>query len=403
MPSILVLNAGSSSIKFASHLPTAAPQVPTALLHGQLAWHEGALTLRAQAADGRVLIDEQQPGGHQFDADQALAWLMRWLTQHEHDPELGGGVAAVGHRVVHGGAHHRAPVRVTPAVLAELDALCPLAPLHQPHNLAAIRAVAALHPELPQVACFDTAFHADQPWVEQALALPRALTAQGVRRYGFHGLSYAWIARQLPALLGARAEGRVIVAHLGSGASLCALHGRRSVGSTMGFSALDGLMMGTRCGSLDPGVLLYLMQSQGLDAAALTRLLYKESGLLGVSGLSADMAALLASPAPEAQEAVALFNHRVVREVGALTAVLGGLDALVFTAGIGEHAAPVRAAVVQALGWLGLQLDAEANARHATVISPPGSRVSVLVVPTNEEAMLALHTRDLLAADGTLR
>ncbi|MEY4763684.1 MAG: hypothetical protein RI907_357 [Pseudomonadota bacterium] len=396
MGSLLVLNAGSSSLKFASYPATGGD----ALLHGQLAWHEGELQMRARRTDGSLLVDEQQPGGHAYDPAQGLTWLMAWLDSHGHDAELGGGVAAVGHRVVHGGAHHTQPVKVTPTVLDELDRLCPLAPLHQPHNLAAIRHLASHHPALPQVACFDTAFHATQPWAEQALALPRSLTEQGVRRYGFHGLSYEYIARRLPEWLGDRAAGRVIVAHLGSGASLCAMQGGRSVGSTMGFSALDGLMMGTRCGSIDPGVLLYLMQHEGMDAAALTSLLYKQSGLLGVSGVSADMAALLASEAPHAQEAVALFNHRVVREVGALTAVLGGLDALVFTAGIGEHAAPVRAAVVRALGWLGLSLDEAANASHATFISPADSRVPVLVVPTDEEAMLALHTREVLFSPG---
>ncbi len=396
MGSILVLNAGSSSIKFASHAPHAQGSSLTPLIHGQLAWHEDALSLSIRRADGSVVSQDTRPGGHQFDAPQALDWLMAWLDAHDHDPELGGGITAVGHRVVHGGAQYTHPVRVDAQVLADLQQLCPLAPLHQPHNLAAIRHLAAHHPELPQVACFDTAFHADQPAVERMLGLPRAWGDQGVRRYGFHGLSYEYIARRLPELIGDRARGRVIVAHLGSGASLCALQDGRSVASTMGFSALDGLMMGTRCGSLDPGVLLYLMQAHGLDANALTRLLYKESGLLGVSGLSADMAVLLDSADPHAHEAVDLFVRRIVREAGALTAVLGGLDALVFTAGIGEHAAPIRARVVQALGWLGMALDADANARHATVISTDGSAVTALVVPTDEEAMLAHHTWDLL-------
>jgi len=400
MSGILVLNAGSSSIKFASHAPLADDGIGPArlqpLIHGQLAWHEEALSLDIRRTDGSVVAHDSRAGGHQFDAPQALTWLMAWLDAHDHDPELGGGISAVGHRVVHGGAHYTQPVRVDAQVLAALDKLCPLAPLHQPHNLAAIRHMAEHHPELPQVACFDTAFHADQPAVERALALPRALTDLGVRRYGFHGLSYEFIAQRLPDLIGERAQGRVIVAHLGSGASLCAMQGGRSVASTMGFSALDGLMMGTRCGSLDPGVLLYLMQERGMDAAALTRLLYKESGLLGVSGLSADMAVLLDSAEPHAQEAVDLFIRRIVRETGALTAVLGGLDALVFTAGIGEHASPVRSRVVQALGWLGLRPDEAANARHATVISTADSAVTALVVPTDEEAMLARHTWDLL-------
>jgi acetate kinase len=305
-------------------------------------------------------------------------------------------VRAAGHRVVHGGADFTAPVRVDAAVLAALDALVPLAPLHQPHNLAAIRAVSAAAPDLPQVACFDTAFHATIPAVAQAFALPRTLAAEGIRRYGFHGLSYEAIAARLPEVLGPRADGRVIVAHLGNGASLCAMRGRASVASTMGFTALDGLMMGTRTGTIDPGVLLHLMEAKGWDAARLGRLLYKESGLLGVSGLSSDMRALLASDAPEAAEAVALFVYRAVREIGSLAAALGGLDALVFTAGIGEHAAPVRAAIVAGCAWLGLTLDTAANAAGGPRISGPGP-ASAWVVPTDEEGVIARATARLVA------
>jgi acetate kinase len=281
-------------------------------------------------------------------------------------------------------------------MLAELDALSPLAPLHQPHNLAAVRAIEALQPRLAQVACFDTAFHAGQPWVMQALALPRRITDAGVKRYGFHGLSYEYIAHVLPEHLGVQAEGRVIVAHLGNGASLCALRGRRSVATTMGFTALDGLMMGTRCGSLDPGVVLYLMRERGMTFEEVQTMLYEESGLLGVSGISSDMRTLEASANPDAQRAIDLYVHRIASELGALAASLGGLDALVFTAGIGEHSAAIRARVCRDAAWLGVACDEDANLRHATCISMPESRCSAWVIPTNEELMLAMHAQALL-------
>ncbi len=301
-------------------------------------------------------------------------------------------IAAVGHRVVHGATRYSQPVRVDDAVLEALKSFIPLAPLHQPHNVAGIEAMRDSMGGVPQVACFDTAFHRSQPPLAQLFALPRRLTAEGVRRYGFHGLSYEYIAEILPRHLGDRAEGKVVVAHLGNGASLCAMEQRRSRASSMGFTAVDGLMMGTRCGNIDPGVLLYLMRKHQMDARALERLLYKESGLLGVSGISQDMRELLASPAPEAREAVDLFCYRLVREIGALAAVLGGIDALVFTGGIGEHAAPIREQACRALAWLGLEFDAEANATRATVISRPGSRLTALVLPTNEEWIIARHT-----------
>jgi acetate kinase len=287
-------------------------------------------------------------------------------------------------------------VRITDEVLAQLDALCPLAPLHQPHNLAAIRIIAAIDPGLPQVACFDTAFHAGQDWVAQACALPRRIRDAGVRRYGFHGLSYEYIAGVLPAHLGARADGRVIVAHLGNGASLCAMRERRSVATTMGFSVLDGLMMGTRCGSLDPGVVLYLGSTLGMTVAQIQQLLYQESGLLGVSEISADMRTLEASDDPRAAAAIDLFVHGIGREIGALAAALGGLDALVFTAGIGEHSAAVRQRVGAAAAWLGVEIDEPANRTHTACISRSSSRVGAWVIPTNEELMLAEHARDLL-------
>jgi acetate kinase len=279
-----------------------------------------------------------------------------------------------------------------------LRGFIPLAPLHQPHNLAGIDAMTSALPGIPQIACFDTAFHRSQPEVAQLFALPRAITAEGVRRYGFHGLSYEYIAEVLPQhFADSRANGRVIVAHLGNGASMCAMKDLKSQASTMGFTAVDGLMMGSRTGNLDPGVLLYLMDYHQMDAKALTRLLYKESGLLGVSGISQDMRILLDSPAPEAREAVDLFCYRVVREIGSLTAALGGLDVLVFTGGIGEHGAPVRAMVCDRLGWLGLRLNSAANDANASKISAADSEIDVLVIPTNEEWVIARHTAKLIA------
>jgi acetate kinase len=287
-------------------------------------------------------------------------------------------------------------VRIDGQTLAELERLTPLAPLHQPHNLAAIEAVAEHAPQLPQVACFDTAFHRVQPPLAQMFALPRRYTEEGIKRYGFHGLSYEYIASVLPGLDARASAGRTVVAHLGNGASLCALNGGRSVATTMSFTAVDGLPMGTRCGSLDPGVLLYLMRRYSLDLPALEDLLYQQSGLLGVSGISSDVRTLLASSDPRAAEALDLFVYRIDRELGSLAAALGGLDALVFTGGIGENAAPIRARVCRGAAWLGLDLDEVSNAASGPCISRSGSRVSAWVVPTNEELMIACHTRRLL-------
>jgi acetate kinase len=303
--------------------------------------------------------------------------------------------------VVHGGTRHHAPAKVDAALLADLDRLVPLAPLHQPHNLSAIRAVAAHRPDLPQVACFDTAFHTTQTELAQMYALPQALTDGGVRRYGFHGLSYEYIASVLPGLDPRAASGRTIVAHLGNGASLCALAGGRSVASTMGFTALEGLPMGTRCGQIDPGVLIYLMDEHGMDARALEKLLYKESGLLGVSGRSSDMRVLLAADDARSRLAVDLFCYRAAREIGSLAAALGGLDALVFTAGIGEHAAPVRERILRQCAWLGVELDAAANAEGGPRLSTAASAVSAWVVPTDEEGMIARQTLALLDGAAT--
>ena len=396
---LLTLNAGSSSIKFALFArATTIPQRPE--LVGQI---DGIGALGGQAAHFKVRdaagqtlddIDLDLDGATETPHKKALGFLVDWLHRHE----AGWRIAGVGHRVVHGAQKFSQPIVLDAAIVDTLRGFIPLAPLHQPHNLAGIDAMSAAMPGVPQVACFDTAFHRSQPELAQLFALPRAITAEGVRRYGFHGLSYEYVAEVLPQYLDAdRANGRVIVAHLGNGASMCAMKGRRSVASTMGFTAVDGLMMGTRTGNLDPGVLLYLMDYRQMDAKALTRLLYKESGLLGVSGISQDMRVLLDSPAPEAREAVDLFCYRIVREIGSLAAALGGLDALVFTGGIGEHGAPVRQQVCAELGWLGLRLDAAANAADASKISTSESRIEVCVIPTNEEWIIARHVAELTA------
>lgn len=384
---ILVLNAGSSSLKFCVYRDAAG--APALLLRGQVEGLADAPHLQVRDAEGRVLREERWE--HALGHDRATALVLDLVAAHGD----AGRLRAVGHRVVHGGTAHDAPVRVDDGVLADLERLVPLAPLHQPHNLAPIRALRARRPELTQVACFDTAFHRTQPAVAQAFALPARITDLGVHRYGFHGLSYEFIAQRLPALDPAAAGGRTVVLHLGAGASLCALLGGRSVASSMGFTALDGLPMGTRCGSLDPGVILYLMRALGMDADTVEHLLYHESGLLGVSGLSADLRVLEAAEDPRAAAAIALFTYRIGREIGSAAAALGGLDALVFTAGIGEHSRGVRAAVCQGARWLGLDFDAGANATHGPRISTPGSAVRAWVIPTDEEAMIARHAATL--------
>ncbi|WP_456306724.1 acetate/propionate family kinase [Limobrevibacterium gyesilva] len=387
---ILVINAGSSSIKFSVYRGRDG-----ALDAGACGQVEGIgtaprLQVRGLPDDARVdvVLDPAQVRDHAG----AIGVIHGWLTDHhagEHD------LVAIGHRVVHGGMEYDRPVRLDTTVLAALEALVPLAPLHQPHALAAIRAATAAAPAMPQYACFDTAFHRGQARLAQIFALPRALTDEGVRRYGFHGLSYEYIAASLPPEL---AGGRVVVAHLGNGASLCAMRAGRSVASTMGFTALDGLMMGTRAGALDPGVVLYLLEQRGMTAAQVTDLLYNRSGLLGVSGLSSDMRTLLASASPQAKEAVDLFAYRIARELGSLAAALGGLDGLVFTAGIGEHAPHVRAAVLHQAGWLGLTLDAAANETGGPRISAAGAGPSAWVIPTDENLMIARHVARLHAA-----
>jgi len=385
---IAVINAGSSSVKFA--LYDAAGDV-TLLFRGQVEGIGVAPHLKISDAAGAVVAEASWTADG-FNHDAATRELL------SNGRRLIGGakVIGIGHRVVHGGVQYAAPVRVDRQVLAALSALIPLAPLHQPHNLAPIRTILDASPDMPQVACFDTAFHRGQAHVAQAFALPRSLTDAGVRRYGFHGLSYEYLVSQLRAASPELVSGRIIIAHLGNGASLCAVRDGRSVASTMGFTAVDGLMMGTRCGSLDPGVLLYLMQEHKMDAKAIEDLIYRQSGLLGVSGISSDMRTLRTSLDPAAREAIALFIYRIVREVGSLTAALGGLDALVFSGGIGENDPATRAEVIEGCGWIGAVLDADRNARGERRISTDASRVPVLVIPTDEERLIARQTIDLL-------
>jgi acetate kinase len=386
----LVLNAGSSSLKFCVYRRPAA-EVWRLEAQGQI---EGIGTSpRLSAKDGQgSKIAEDTLVTSVRDGRGATAALAGWLRANYG----GSRVLAVGHRVVHGGTRFAAPSVVTPAVLDELRQLVPLAPLHQPYNLAAIEAVMERLPGVPQVACFDTSFHRGVPAVAEVVPLPAQIRESGVRRYGFHGLSYEYIASVLPTVAPGIADGRVIVAHLGSGASLCALRGRRSVDHTLGFTALDGLCMGTRPGALDPGVVLYLVQGLGLSAKEVEAVLYKQSGLLGISGISNDMRVLLGSEEPAARLAVDYFVYRIAKEIGALTAVLGGIDGLVFTAGIGENSAEIRRRVIEASAWLGIELDQDANARRGPRISREGSRVSAWVIPTNEELMIARHTGTLL-------
>jgi acetate kinase len=392
---ILVINAGSSSLKFSLFPGHETPNRQGILCEGECEGIGHRVHFTAKDRAGASLVDEHLPEGTTH--EEALAALMHWLEDHFQDHQL----VAAGHRVVHGGSLYTAPVVVDASVIAELRRLIPLAPLHQPHNLAAIAALSKLHPALPQIACFDTAFHHTQTEVVTSFALPRRFTAEGIRRYGFHGLSYEYIASVLPDILGpAAADGRVVVAHLGSGASMCAIHKCRSVATTMGFTALDGLPMSRRCGNLDPGVVLYLMQEKNMTAAEVSDLLYNESGLFGVSGISDDMRTLLASDNPSAKEAVAMFVYRIGRELGSLAAALGGIDALVFTAGIGEHAAEIRRRVCIDAAWLGVDLDQSANLAGGALITRTGCRTSAWVIPTDEDLMIARHAWTLLSESG---
>ena len=389
---ILVLNAGSSSIKFSAF---AAPDAHLTLIsRGQV---EGIYTTPlfvAKDAAGKPVGEKRWPAGEKMGHDGALAYLIDWLKGHlGRDHRL----TAIGHRVAHGGTDFTAPVRVDDTVIAKLQTLVPLAPLHQPHNLAPIRAVLSRTPELPQVACFDTAMHRSNPELAQMFGLPKDLDEAGIRRFGFHGLSYEYVASVLPTFDERAARGKTVVLHLGSGASMCALASGRSIASTMGFTAVEGLPMGTRSGALDPGVLLYLLDQRGMDARAIEKLIYTKSGLLGISGVSSDIRALHASAEPRAALAVDFFVYRIGRELGSLAAALGGLDAIVFTAGIGEHDAEVRARVCRQAAWLGVDLDQTANAKNGPRISTGSSRTAAWVIPTNEELMIARHTHDVLA------
>lgn len=384
---ILVLNAGSSSIKFSLFSGQVEPTRQGFYCEGECEGIGHQIHFVAKDNAGAALVDERLPEGatHEDALAALLSWLERRFPQHR--------LIAAGHRVVHGGADYKGPVRIDAEVVAKLTRLVPLAPLHQPHHLAAIAALSKLDPSLPQIACFDTSFHYTQPKVAATFALPRRLTDEGVRRYGFHGLSYEYIASVLPQTIGApSAEGRVVVAHLGAGASMCAMRGRQSVATTMSFTALDGLPMGRRCGNLDPAVVLYLMEQKGMTAAAISDLLYNSSGLFGVSGISDDMRTLLASGDPHAAEAIDLFVYRIGRELGSLAAALDGLDALVFTAGIGEHAAEIRRRVCEDAAWLGIAIDPTANDHDGPCISRANSKATAWVIPTDEDLMIARHT-----------
>lgn len=392
---VVVFNSGSSSLKFRIY-DKAANQQATVLVKGEIEHTPNGARFCAQNHDGTVLAQEDWPQTGLAIYDQLFQWLEHFTPK--------GRVVAVGHRIVHGGADFLKPVKITPDVLEKLERLTPFDPLHQQATLAPAKAIAQKWPGLVQVACFDTTFHSTIPKIARLLPLPRRYQAQGIVRYGFHGISYSYIAKCLTQLDPTLATGRTIIAHLGSGASLCALKAGKSLETTMGFSALDGLMMGTRCGAIDPGVLLYMVQEEGADWHKLVQTLYHDSGLLGVSGISPDMRILRAlrakNPTSEQSaritEALNLFVYRIVQEIGALTAVMGGLEGLVFTAGIGEHDHMLRQEVCQALSWAGVVLDSTANQQHAALISAPQSRVSVRVIPTDEEREIYLSTLALL-------
>ncbi len=390
---IAVLNAGSSSLKFSVFVERGNEL--ELIARGQAEGLYTAPRFVANNGTGTLLSEKSWGEGVKLGHDGALDHLVAFVRAEFGEHHLVG----IGHRVVHGGLEYTHPVRVDATILAALEKYIPLAPLHQPHNLAPIRGLLARSPQLAQVACFDTAFHSGAPPVAQAFALPKAITDRGVRRYGFHGLSYEYIAGVLPQHDQRAARGKTVVLHLGNGSSMCAIAGGRSVASTMGFTAADGLPMGTRCGSLDPGVVLYLMDELKMDARAIEKLIYQQSGLLGMSGVSSDMRTLEASDAPDAKAAIDVFVYRIGRELGSLAAALGGLDAIVFTAGIGENSRSLRERVCRDAAWLGIELEAAANARSGPRISTAGSHVSAWVIPTNEELMIARHTRRVLAQD----
>jgi acetate kinase len=391
---IAVINAGSSSVKFAL---CEASDNADILFRGQVEGIGVAPSMKVRDAGGQVIVERTWEAAG-FDHDAAT----REILAEGRRVISGTPVIGIGHRVVHGGMHYAAPVRLDPAVLAALAEFIPLAPLHQPHNLAPIRTIFEAAPHIPQVACFDTAFHRSQPSVAQIFGLPRQLSEAGIKRYGFHGLSYEYLVSQLYASHPEIASQRLILAHLGNGASLCAVHQGHSVASTMGFTAVDGLVMGTRCGALDAGVILYLMREYQMDAAAIEDLIYRRSGLLGVSGISSDMRTLRASSETEAREAIALFIYRIIREIGSLVAALGGLDALVFSGGIGENDPVTRADVIEGCRWTGAIVDAGRNSRGERRISDDASQIPVLVIPTDEERLIARQTTQLLKVNAPI-
>jgi len=385
-PLIGVINAGSSSLKFSVY------EGETRLLSGQADGLGTRPSIAITDASGSPIAPPDL--GQPATPSDVLPVILPWLQERLKPRSL----AALGHRVVHGGVHHARPAHVTPELLGELDALVPLAPLHEPHNLAPIRMAAALDPNLPQVACFDTAFHRTMPEVGQAFGLPYSLYDEGIRRYGFHGLSYEYIVSVLPLHAPEIADRKVVILHLGNGCSACGVNERKSVATTMGFTALDGLPMGTRCGAIDPGILLHLLQQRGMSPDALADLLYRRSGMLGLSGVSSDFRELLGSSEPRARFALDFFYYNVGRQIASLAAALGGLDGIVFTAGVGENAAVVRSAICDACGWLGVDLDENANRTHQVRISRPASRVATLVIKTDENLMIARHTSALIGA-----
>ncbi len=392
---ILVVNAGSSSIKFQLFAVDPEDHLER-LLKGQIEGVGVKPHLVARGMGGEALVDETWQAAEVKDVPAALDKVVGFLRAH-----IGQLPTAIGHRVVHGGPDYSAPTVITEAVLKRLDTFSPLAPLHQPNNLAPIRAVRARQPRLMQVACFDTAFHRGHPEIADRYALPESLYEEGVRRYGFHGLSYEYIADRLPDVAPDIAKGRVVVAHLGSGASMCAISAGKSVECTLGFTALDGLPMGTRPGQLDPGIVLYLMNEKGMSAKDVERFLYTECGLKGLSGISNDVRDLLDSQDPRAKRALDHFVYRIALSAGMLASAMGGIDGFVFTAGIGENAPRIREAVADRLAWLGLELDVEANAKGGPRISRQDSRIACYVIPTDEESMIARHTLHVLRTQGT--
>ena len=385
---IAVINAGSSSIKFAIY---GGDQHQSLMFRGQIEKIGLSPHLHVVNASGKTVAD-QHWRAQEINHRAATRELLRTAIALIGDMP----VVGIGHRVVHGGLHYTAPVRIDSRVMAALTALEPLAPLHQPHNLSPITAISDQAPQIPQVACFDTAFHRTQETLAQVFALPHKFTEAGIRRYGFHGLSYEYVVSRLGEIAPELTEARLIIAHLGNGASLCAVQDGHSVASTMGFTAVDGLMMGTRCGAIDPGAILYLMDAYGMNSRAIETLIYRQSGLLGVSGVSSDMRTLRASSEPRAAEAIALFTYRIAREIGSLAAALGGVDALIFTGGIGQNDAATRAEVSERCHWLGLELDDGRNKQGMTRINTDTSRMSAWVVPTDEELMVANHTAAVL-------